>query len=214
MVDEKSKDETSEVLTPTLSKMESSGIRNSESGEFEAPRPPEEQRRYWERDLFYKKLSLIISGGGFLLIILGLGFNIAQSSRVEKSIRANVQNSVLNYVIALDRLFMEKPYLIPYFYEGKPINDQDEKYQEVAATAEMILDIFDLISVQNKSYLEFWESPQAWDEWIIDTFSTSPILRDTLDKRLNWYDEIVLDLRKKGQERFEEKTAQKAKSQD
>jgi hypothetical protein len=197
----------SEVQSPTPPKSESSEIPSGESCEAQAPSPPMEQIRYWERDLFYKKLSLFISLGGFLLIIVGLGFNIAQSHRVEKSIRANVQNSVLNHVLTLDKLFMEKPYLIPYFYEGKPIDDKDEKYQEVAATAEMILDIFDLISVQNKSYLEFWDSPEAWDEWVIDTFSTSPILRDTLDRRSNWYDKILVELRKKGQQRLEEKGA-------
>ncbi|MCA1642760.1 MAG: hypothetical protein LC785_12610 [Acidobacteria bacterium] len=206
-------DVTSEAPSPTPPEMESSEIRGSESCEVQAPRPPEEQRRYWERDLFYKRLGLIISGGGFILIIVGFGVNITQSNRVEKSIRANVQNSVLNHVLTLDKLFMEKPYLIPYFYEGKPIDEKDEKYQEVAATAEMILDIFDLISVQNKSYLEFWDSPQAWDEWITDTFSTSPILRDTLDKRSNWYDKILLELRQKGQKRLEEKAAKEAKSQ-
>jgi hypothetical protein len=191
------------------------------------PAPHEVQRHYWEQDLFYKRLSLFISGGGFILILLGivanfwqvsinteqLRINTAQSQRVEKSVLANVQSSVLNHVITLDRFFMEKPYLIPYFYEGKIIDDKDEKYQEVAATAEMVLDIFEFISAQNRNYPEFWTAPEAWDEWIIDVFSTSPILRDTLDNRSNWYDKILLELRKKGQERLEEKDTQKAKSQ-
>lgn len=210
---ESSDNAASEAQNPASQKPEAPEISVGESREAESLGSTEEQRRYWERDLFYKKLSLYISGGGFFLVFMGLLFNVTQSNRVEKSNRANIQNSVLNHVVTLDKLFMEKPYLVPYFYEGTPIDEKDEKYQEVAATAEMILDIFDLISVQNKSYLEFWDSPQAWDEWIIDTFSTSPILRKTLDRRSNWYDKILLDLRNKGQKRFEEKAANGAKSQ-
>lgn len=191
---------------------DSSEASTNETSEAQAPPPPEEQRRYWDRDLFYKKLSLFISSGGFLLIVVGLTVNFIQSNRVEKSIRATVQNSVLNHVLTLDKLFMDKPYLRPYFYEGKPIDEKDEKYQEVVMAAEMVLDIFDIIAAQNQNFLEFWDDPQAWDEWMIDTFATSPILRDTLDKRSSWYSKFLIDLRVKAQNKLEEKPPKAAQS--
>ena len=98
---------------------------------------------------------------------------------------------------------MDKPYLRPYFYEGKPLLENDPKFLEVTATAEMILDVFDLIAGQNRYFPEYWDSPEAWDEWIKDIFSTSPVLRETYDKYAKWYDKALIDLRKKGQERIE-----------
>ena len=70
----------------------------------------------------------------------------------------------------------------------------------------MMLDAFDLISGQNSYFRAYWEKPEAWDEWIIDMFSTSPILRATYDKYPHWYDDALIDLRRKGQVRFEEST--------
>jgi hypothetical protein len=104
---EHSNNSPSEMQNRTSPELASTKIHSSAPPEVQPARPPKEQRDYWKQDLFYKKLSLFISGGGFLLIVIGLVFNIAQSHRVERSIRANVQNSVLNHVLTLDKLFME-----------------------------------------------------------------------------------------------------------
>lgn len=189
------------------------------------PSPNEEQRRYWERDLFYKKLSLFVSSGGFFLVMFGflanywqvsinteqLRLNSAQSEKVAKSIRANVENALVSRVIDLDQVFIRDPELNPYFYNDLPIDKDDPKYGKAVATAFMVLDVFDYVDIQNKHYPEFWDTPEAWAEWMIDVFSTSPILRDTLDKYPSWYSDRLKELRKKGQERLEVKVAQKAK---
>lgn len=185
----------------------------------------EEEKLYWKQDLFFKKASLFVSGGGFLLIILGLlanlwqvsintkqlQLNTAQSELVAKSIRLNGGNVVTNHVTNLDQVFMQKPYLIPYFYGNKPIDEKDEKYPEVSATALLVLDVFDLTATQNRHYPEFWDTPEAWDEWMIDVFSTSPILGDTIDKYPNWYGKSLKELRRKGQARLEARAASQAK---
>jgi len=185
----------------------------------------EEQLRYWQRDLFYKKLTLFISSGGFFLIALSLfanywqlsintkqlRLNDAQSEKVAKSIRAGVENSIVTHVTNLDQLFVQKPELMPYFIGNKAIDDNDPKYQDVSAAAFMVLDVFDLVATQNRHYPEFWDTPGAWDEWMIDDFSTSPILRATFDKYAHWYGKSIGELRQKGQERLEREAGQKAK---
>lgn len=70
-------------------------------------------------------------------------------------------------------------------------------YPEVSATAFMVLDVFDMVATQSRHYPEFWDTPEAWDEWMIDVFSTSPVLRETLDKHPGWYGNSVKELRKK-----------------
>jgi hypothetical protein len=193
------------------------------------PMPHEEQLKYWKRDLRYKLVTLIISVTslfisitGFILILRSINLNqqqvsintdhlrlnTSQAARLEKYQRANVQNSIFGHVNTLNQVFMDKPYLRPYFYGGKAIDEKDARYLEVSALAEMMIDVFDLISGQNRYFPEYWESPEAWDEWIIDMFSNSPILRDTYDKYSHWYDESLIDLRKKGQLRLEAKANQ------
>ena len=220
MVDEASKSPPAD--TPPAPESPLQGSTSTQDGSAESPSAGEEQRQYWKQDLSYKRRNLWISSGGFLLIICGLvvnyfqvsinteqlRLNTAQSEKTGKSIRANVENAIVTHVTSLDQVFMRKPELMPYFLNGKPIDEKDERYQEVTATAFMILDVYDLVATQNKHYPDFWDTPGAWDEWIIDVFSTSPILRSTFDKYHNWYGASLNELRKKGQERLEAKVAQ------
>ncbi len=168
-----------------------------------------DQPGYWKKDLVIKKIGLVISFAGFLLIIVGvfatrrqltinteqLKINTGQSAQVAKSIRANVENGAVTHVLTLDKVFMDRPYLAPYFYDGKAIDPKDLKYAEVQATAVMVLDLFDMLASQSKHYPEFWDTPEAWDKWMIDVFSTSPILRDYLDTHQDWYGNNVKALR-------------------
>jgi hypothetical protein len=204
--------ETQNPASPDTESLETQAA--AKGGPPGPPPPHKEQRRYWKQDLFYKKTGLFISSGGFFLVIVGLVINIIQSEKVAKSIRANVESSTVTQVTKLDQVFMQKPDLIPYFYEGKSIDDKATDYREVSATAVMVLDVFDLVASQNRHFPEFWDTPGAWDEWMIDVFSTSPILRATIDKYPNWYGPDLKELRRKGQERLEKKAAQSANPQD
>lgn len=179
------------------------------------PPPCDEQKRYWAQDLFIKKLGSVISAAGFIFIIAGLYFthrqikinteqlqlNTAQSEKVAKSIRANVENAIVTHVTSLDQIFIHDPSLTPYFYEQKQISKTDKSYPEVSATAVMVLDVFDLVATQNKHYPEFWDTPEAWDNWMIGVFTTSPILRDFIDTHPSWYGKSVKSLRDQAREK-------------
>jgi len=146
-----------------------------------------EQRRYWKKDLRYKLWSFCISILGFALVVVGLSINFYQTRKVAKSVAANILHSTANQVITLDRLFVEKPELRPYFYNCKPLDDKDDKSTQVQATAELMLDVFDVVADQSKDFAEYYERPEAWDTWIIDMFGTSPVLRDKFQQSSDWY---------------------------
>jgi hypothetical protein len=170
------------------------------------PVPPhEEQRRYWRRDLTYKLWSLCISFCGFVLVLLSLqannrqiSNNAAQSERMAKSIRLALDATVVDQVTKLDEVFMRRPQMVPYFYDGKAISEGDENYAEVSATALMVLDVFDLLVGQNRRHKELWETPEAWDAWMIDVFATSPVMRDTIARYPTWYGDTMKELCTKG----------------
>jgi hypothetical protein len=68
----------------------------------------------------------------------------------------------------------------------------------------MMLDLFDLVADFNdpsKKYKECWDDSETWDEWIVDTFSNSPILRKTMEERRDWYAENLWVLYQKALDR-------------
>ena len=113
----------------------------------EALPPHNSQRDYWKEDLKLKRITLGLSIFGFIAIILSIGFNARQifitteqlklntkqveinteqSKRLAESLCYSLQSEVLNHVTGLDKVFLERTYLRPYFYEDKPIVEKDK----------------------------------------------------------------------------------------
>jgi hypothetical protein len=161
-----------------------------------SPGASDDQKKYWQRDLRFKFWSLLISVSGILLVTTTVGINSYVTSLNTKAFRANVQRSSLDRTIQLDQVFIEKPDLRPYFYDGKPIAKDDAKYDQVVATAELMMDVFDQIAGDSKDFPEYYDDPGAWDRWMVEMFKSSPILRWFCDKYSHWYGPYVLELRK------------------
>jgi hypothetical protein len=190
--------------------------------------PTDEERRYQaqsqyrEKDLQYERKSLIVSIIGFATVIVSMCVNIwqitinteqmrlntLQSENVAKGLRVNVGHNLVSHVTDLDKVFIANPDLSQYFYGDnvKPPDKSSDQYPKVAATAEMFLDVADLAGTQKRWFPEIFDTPGAWDEWIIDMFSSSPIIRTNFDSHERWYGDRLKDLRKQGQERLERRT--------
>jgi hypothetical protein len=218
---------SSEEKNRTSKAAESLGLPNDEpvgtlTKSKGATPPPHGQLEYWEQDLFLKKRSFHLSLVGFIAIFISILFNTyqayisreqfklnaeqvrrntEQSTRLAKSICHSIQNETLAHVTDLDKVFLQRTYLRPYFYEDKSIGHKDKYYDEASATAELVLDIFDMIAEQSVKYKDCWDDSETWDKWIMDTFSTSPILRETMEERRDWYAEHLLLLYDKALER-------------
>ena len=143
----------------------------------------------------YKVIQLWVSGCGFAVVIISLWFNAYQVSINSKALRANVGHSVASLVTDMDKIFISNPELIPYFYSGESINVEDKQYQRAQQVAIMFLDVFDIVVTQNKHFTDQWEKPSAWNQWMIDVFSSSPILRDTFDEYQDWYGDNLKAIR-------------------
>jgi hypothetical protein len=123
---------------------------------------------------------------GFVAVILSVNANT-------KSLRANVENSLVTHVINLNRLNIDKPFLHPYFDEGKVPDPNDPHYGEILATAQMVANILDLASIQSLRYRDQWENPEAWDAWVTDSLRNSPILVKYLRAHPKWYGDALRD---------------------
>lgn len=150
--------------------------------------------KFWHLTAQYS--SLVVAIAGFWAVWSSLENNT-------KSVRANVQNVMLTHVTGLNRFFMERPELYPYFYEGKKPPDPKVPcrkntsvqqrgagspcYLDLFLAATSIADVLDIVDTQSIRFRDQWEDPDAWDTWIKDSMKQSPILREYLRKKCRWY---------------------------
>jgi hypothetical protein len=171
----------------------------------EAPRHAARQRpitfRSEDPDLRYKFWHLLANYTNLAVAIVGF-FVVWWSLQANtKSVRNNVSQNVLGLVTALDKLFVDKPYLYPYFHSNKKLEADDARRDEVLAAATMHLDVMDVVAVQSVRFPEVWEDPRAWDRWLVDQFAGSHVLREFLKAHRNWYGPNLQDKLRRAEER-------------
>jgi hypothetical protein len=159
---------------------------------------PDEQRKYWAQDLRFRRIQLYISVIGFALVLGGLVLSYRQTGNAASLTRAQVNNIAITHMASINRLFVEKPYLSPYFYCGKPIEKTDERYLEARAVAGLMLDAFDFFADQSKYFPQYWDKPASFDDWMSEVFANSPILRETFDELQHFYSDGLKEKRLRG----------------
>jgi hypothetical protein len=141
---------------------------------------------------FWQLLATYVSLG---VAIFGILYVVRSLDNNTKSVRNSVQQNMLSLVTGLDRVFVDNPELHPYFYECLEIKEDpnDRRYQQVFATAVQTLDVLDIAESQINRFSEDWDTPQAWENWINDSFTHSPVLRQVLHKHISWYGKGLKD---------------------
>jgi len=157
----------------------------------------------------YEKLSLLISFTGALsLVFIFIQTRQANASMelAEKTMKLSTETMELSkasmkssmyeimngQTLEMDKIFLERPYLRPYFYENKnPAAIRDEKTRnEVMIVAEYQLDFFDMVMTQ-LDYIPTDKDSAVdkanWRKYFIDSFATSPALCHSLDENADWY---------------------------
>lgn len=136
----------------------------------------------------YEILSLIISGLGFITVIITLDLlrrqtreMTAQSNYVADSLKQSVYATPSSKAFVVDKVFISEPGLRPYFYSGKDISEDDPYYDKVIAVADLILDFFDYIVLHPKDVTKTFD-PKSWERYMKDTFDNSPVLRRRLNE--------------------------------
>jgi hypothetical protein len=148
----------------------------------------------------YEKISLVISLLGALsLIFIYVQTRLIsqQSAQTTKNMQASMYATIATQTLEMDRLFIEKPELRPYFYRRVEIAENDKNYDLVMAIAEYQLDYFDATRTQ-LGYIpddaDKAEDRETWNRYFADSFSKSPILCKRINMNRNWYMHELLDI--------------------
>ena len=145
----------------------------------------------------YETLSLLISLLGLISLIL-IFYQITQTSAsLKASANADIKDayaSIGAFTLEVDKVFIEKPELRPYFYLGWDITEKDQHYHAVLATAEMQLDVFDAALTQlemkpEENAAEMEAEAMLWAKYFGKSFATSRVLCKRLADDKDWYRE-------------------------
>jgi hypothetical protein len=101
-----------------------------------------------------------------------------------------MQATMSNLTLEMDKIFIEKPELRPYFYDGVDIKDDDKNYNLVVAVAEYQIDYFDSAMTQMDYLPEDQDSKEdrdTWNQYFADSFAHSPILCKRINQINRWY---------------------------
>lgn len=143
----------------------------------------------------FELLSLIVSVAGFVVVIISIYFLRRQIIIADRGLRETWLIPLKTQQLEIDKLFIDRPHLRKYFYEGQISSDsKSDEHAQVAATAEYILDHLAGVISQKAANGEPLTST-IWREYIKDNFVNSPTLCSTLEKHRHWYPTELYDLK-------------------
>ena len=143
----------------------------------------------------FELLSLIISIAGFIVVIVSIFLLKRQVSIADRGLRETWLIPLKTQQLEIDKLFIDRPHLRKYFYEGEHmIDSRSDEYVQVTATSEYILDHLSGVISQKTSDGKPLVST-IWREYIKDGFANSPALCSTLEKHKHWYPKELWDIK-------------------
>ncbi len=153
----------------------------------EAKVPPVEPLQEWAKRCWktmkpFEQWTLILQ---IITIIVGAGvfWQIREGSDEIENTKYATANS---WMLDLDKAFLDKSELRPYFYEGKAIPPStDREYRPVMAMSEYMLDTFD--SFISHRFPRRKRVQPSWKNWMIFCLNNSPALRSYMETNIDWY---------------------------
>ena len=102
--------------------------------------------------------------------------------------RITTYRSATDLTLDIDHVFVEKPELRKYFYDGvDPAGETDDRKAQVEALAELMLDCFECIWDIRRTYSRVDRG--SWGRFVLDMLGTSPVLSRLYGERSgqDWY---------------------------
>jgi hypothetical protein len=112
-----------------------------------------------------------------------------QSRDVANSTRASVYQGIADQMLALDQLFIARPELRPYIYDGVALPPDPVERTRVLALAETFVDLFDNFVIQSASIPDDLFEP--WRNYAVSLMGTSPAMQFFWNQNRDWYSEVL-----------------------
>src|SRR5436309_212646 len=110
----------------------------------------------------YEKWSLLVSGLGFLLVVLSLAILIYQTKLLARSVDATANASVGDRQLEADKIFVDRPELAQYFFDNVDISHNDKDYAAALAVAHLLANFYDTYFLQKGQFKQMY-TEQLWE---------------------------------------------------
>jgi hypothetical protein len=125
--------------------------------------------------------------GNLVLIasVIVLGLQVRNGVRATL---ASVYQAMNDNMLQINRLFIDRPLLRPYFYGEQELTDESpEERERVEATAELFINFIDNVLTQMPLLPSNLAEP--WRTYFSSVIKGSPVLCDFWKRRREWYSE-------------------------
>lgn len=131
-----------------------------------------------------------------IIFVLKQTKEMSKQNQIEaKSALISIYKEISCIMLEIDRMFIERPDLRKYFYDGADIQKDNKKYNEILSVAEYILDFMDMLVVMKNAAPEYPDTNLPWEDWNVffsEIYSNSPIIRKLLDLHHDWYSKTLV----------------------
>jgi hypothetical protein len=131
-------------------------------------------------------LAVALFGNSVLLVsVILVGLQVRHGVRATL---ASVYQAMNDNMLQINRLFVDRPSLRPYFYAGQELNhESSEERERVEATAELFINFIDNVLTQMPLLPSSLAQP--WRTYFASVTTSSPVLCDFWKRRREWYSE-------------------------
>ncbi|WP_420598736.1 hypothetical protein [Neptuniibacter sp.] len=129
-------------------------------------------------DIFFKASGLVVSVAGFIVIII-------QLTNLDRSLKSSARGSIYDMASRIKEVFLSKPHLRKYFFDGIEISPEEELYDEVMSVADYYCLYLEQITTQKENIDN--EERDSWLKYAHDIYHNSPVLREYLKDKRDWY---------------------------
>ena len=127
---------------------------------------------------------------GFIGLVVSILYLVKQTRQLVTQTKASTFADAGEIMFTIGSIFVQYPDCRPYFHEGVELGSNGTERGRVLAVAEMLLDFFDYILLQQESFSIVYPT-DPWQQYMVDSFAASPTLCDLLKANLtrtvlNW----------------------------
>src|SRR5438105_4024800 len=97
----------------------------------------------------FETITIIITGAGVFGALITLIVLIKQTRAATDTFRLTVRESIHSRTLEIHKIFLEKPDLREYFYDGRACEPGCEEYPQVRQMAELLCDFYDSLLMQH-----------------------------------------------------------------
>ncbi len=130
-------------------------------------------------------LETVSSVVGIAIAALGFGAVLFQLRQLDQNIKGNTRTSIYDMAARIKEVFLVRPHLRPYFFEGRDISPEHEHYAEALAAADYYCLYLEQITTQKATIAD--SDRRAWCQYAHDIYHNSPVIQGYLADKQSWY---------------------------